>query len=325
MLPIEDRPAEPRRRFPIIMLLILIANVAVFVYEVSLSPAALNAFVEGFGVIPARIIQAQSTGVPLAAYATLLTGMFLHGSLVHLVGNLLFFWVFADNVESFMGHRKFLVFYVVAGIVAFGAQIAIAPSSTVPAIGASGAVAGVLAAYLLLFPRAPVRVLLFLGPFVTVGRTAALPLIGFWFLLQAFQSLGALRGADPNEGGVAYVAHVGGFLFGVVFTLIVMRARGRAIGRFIPAVWGDRNLRNWILVVGALVIALAFVAGAGGPNAGPLQLLVVAAAVLFAVVEGLIRASGRRGVLGDGRGFGRLAAIAQVIIALGALLGMFLA
>lgn len=318
MLPIEDWPEERRRRFPVVMLALLLVNIAVFGYELSLSPAGLRAFIAGFGAAPAAIAYGGATPPTsaLPVYGTVFTAMFIHGGLLHLAGNMVYLWVFGDNVESSFGHLTFLGFYFAAGVAAFLAQMMVDPRATAPAIGASGAIAGVLAAYLLLFPRAPVRVLFLVGPFFTLGRTAALPLIGLWFVLQLWQGVGSLGVASQNVGGIAYFAHIGGFLFGLTGTAVVLLLRHETVGRLIPAVWWDRSLRNAIIVVGLLLAALALAPLIAGPAAGLVRLGILAASALLALIDGLLRAGGRPGVLGEGQGFGRVLAIVQVLAAL---------
>lgn len=212
MIPLDDNPQQRRRHFPIVTLLIIAANVTVFLYELSLGPT-LDGFVRGYGVIPADISGASpfapQAAVPL--YLTLITSMFIHGGFLHIGGNMLFLWVFGDNVEDDMGPLPFLAFYLVCGIIAALLQIVVDPKSHIPSIGASGAIAGVLAAYLLLFPGANVRTLLLIGPFVTLTRVSALLMIGVWILFQIVSGLAELSLSTSSGSGVAFWAHVGGF------------------------------------------------------------------------------------------------------------------
>ena len=159
---------------------------------------------------------------PRPEWHTVLTSMFMHGDWLHLIGNLWFLWLFGDNVEERLGHLGFGLFYLVCGVVAAGAQLAIDPSSPVPMVGASGAISGVMGAYVVMFPHVPVRVLTVLIVFITVIRVPAFVMLGFWFLLQI---LGGLPQLGATEAGVAFWAHVGGFVAGVVIALVV-RARG---------------------------------------------------------------------------------------------------
>ncbi len=193
------------------MYAILTANILVYIYEISLGEALAD-FVLQFGVVPYYIF--HPTGIQ--SYVTLLTSMFIHAStIMHIAGNMLFLWIFADNVEDRMGHVKFLVFYFVCGICAGLLQSAIDPGSKVPMIGASGAVSGVLGAYILLYPRAKVIALIPLGFFLRVTQLPSYVFLGIWFLYQflfGVSSVGA-------KGGVAYFAHIGGFVAGVLLAL----------------------------------------------------------------------------------------------------------
>lgn len=156
--------------------------------------------------------------------------MFLHGSILHIGGNMLFLWVFGDNVEDVLGHSWFLVFYLAVGVLAGLSHAMIDPTSRIPGIGASGAIAGVLAAYLVLFPHARVRTLLFLGPFFTITRISATILIGLWILFQFVSGLFAL--GEPDRSGVAYWAHIGGFVAGFIIIWMYQRSRGAAGSRY---------------------------------------------------------------------------------------------
>lgn len=217
MIPISDY-AGRRRRFPWVMLAILALNVLVFLYEMSLEPRALQGFVSSFGAIPYEIIHRVDLppAGPQPIYLTLFTAMFIHAGFLHLASNMLYLWVFGDNVEDQMGHIRFLVFYLLAGLLASATHIALGPDSRLPSVGASGAIAGVLGAYLVLFPRAQVRVLLFLGPFITTTMVSSFLLIGFWALVQMFSGIGSLAVDTEQTGGVAYWAHIGGFVAGLI-------------------------------------------------------------------------------------------------------------
>ncbi|HZP26695.1 MAG TPA: rhomboid family intramembrane serine protease [Dehalococcoidia bacterium] len=218
MIPVTD--AVRRRSFPYVNLALILINIAVFLYELSLSAGDLNSFFFDWGAIPVRLIawwdNPSGTRVP----ETIFTAMFLHGGWLHLFGNMIFLWVFGDNVEDALGHLGYLVFYFVAGVGAAAMQTYMSQDSVVPMVGASGAIAGVLGAYLIMYPRAIVGIviplLFFLGP---LPMPAAL-LIGFWFLLQLLNGL-ATVGPDTTTGGVAFWAHVGGFVVGVVVALFL--------------------------------------------------------------------------------------------------------
>ncbi len=216
MIPIQDSPGRPRRSFPAVTIILIAANFLVFFYELSLGPR-LPRFVQAYGLIPADITSGiQPPTSPILVYLTLITSMFIHGGWLHIGGNMLFLWIFGDNVEDSLGHLGYLGFYLVCGVVASLAQILVDPISTIPNIGASGAIAGVLAGYLLLFPNAVVRTLLFIGPFITFTRLSAILMIGVWILFQLVSGLVELTANTGNATGVAFWAHVGGFLTGLV-------------------------------------------------------------------------------------------------------------
>jgi membrane associated rhomboid family serine protease len=213
--------AGRRRSFPIVNVLLILANIYVFVAYELMAPneAALDRLIQAAGVVPMELLSGRDLP-PLAPlgniYLTLFTSMFLHGSLLHLGGNMLFLWVFGDNVEDSMGHLSYLAFYLICGVVAGLAQSLINAASTVPSIGASGAIAGVLAGYLLRFPHAQVRTLVFLGPFIIFPRISAIILIGFWFVLQVFSGVASIGVRTEQTSGVAFWAHVGGFIAGLI-------------------------------------------------------------------------------------------------------------
>ncbi len=221
MIPIRD--TIPRRTVPFVTRLLVVANVAAFVLQLSQGDA-LDAFVNTFAFVPARFFHPAAFGWTFgASVVTIFTAMFLHGGLLHLAGNMLYLWIFGDNVEDALGHFRFLVFYAACGVAATLLQAFLAPFSTIPNLGASGAIAGVLGAYFVLYPRARVVTivpLFILFPLVEVP--AGLYLLG-WFLLQFWmgstQLASAARGA-AETGGVAFWAHVGGFVAGVVWVLL---------------------------------------------------------------------------------------------------------
>ncbi|MBX5490966.1 MAG: rhomboid family intramembrane serine protease [Chloroflexi bacterium] len=219
MIPLKDEPQT--RSAPMVTVALLLLNILAFLYEVSLGPQ-LELFVRAYGAVPLEIVTGRDLGPPAPLgipYLTLFTSMFLHGGLLHLASNMLYLWIFGDNVEDAFGHLGYLLFYFVCGIGAHLAQIAIDPTSQVPSIGASGAIAGILGAYIVLFPSAQVRTLLFLGPLILLPRIPALVLIGVWFLTQLVSGLGQL-GIATETGGVAFWAHIGGFVVGALLTLL---------------------------------------------------------------------------------------------------------
>ena len=246
MIPISDSPGV-RRLFPWVMLTILAVNVLVFVYELTLSDNALNGLFYSAGVVPVEFTQHREVGPPPpegVTWLTLITSMFLHGGFLHIGSNMLYLFIFGDNVEDRFGHLGFLVFYFICGIVAGGTHILANAASAVPSIGASGAIAGVLAAYLVIFPKAKVRTLLFIGPFFTFTRISAFILIGFWFLTQLVTSIGSLGAPTEQTNGVAVWAHVGGFICGLLLTPLFRKRTPDYVGGAAvpdaPYVSGDR-------------------------------------------------------------------------------------
>ncbi len=222
MIPIGTREYPPRRRFPIVTIILVLTNVAMFAWELSIQVSggdpALSDFFMKYGTVPAYITSGDHG---FSAYLTLVSSMFLHGGFLHIASNMVFLLAFGDNVEDRMGPALYLVFYFLAGIAAGLAQVLAAPSSLVPGIGASGAIAGVLGAYLVLFPRGLVRVFLVIWLFVQIAWVPALLFIGLWFVLQLFSGIGSLGVATQQTGGVAYWAHIGGFISGVVLALLL--------------------------------------------------------------------------------------------------------
>lgn len=199
-------------------------NTAVFLYQASLGPAVTD-FVYAYGVIPFRYLQVFPRD-PLEAL-TPLTAMFLHGGWLHLLGNMLYLYIFGDNVEDMLGRGRYLLFYLLCGAVSFGAQILLQHRSMVPNVGASGAIAGVLGAYLLLFPRARVVTLLPLFFFFPVVEIPAFFFLGIWFLMQFLSGAATLGRTEALSGGVAWWAHIGGFLAGMLLLRIFL-PRGAA-------------------------------------------------------------------------------------------------
>lgn len=212
MIPIKDD--IPSSTFPYVNVAVIILNVIVFAYQLSLGYQGAERFIYRTAAIPYEVTHLVDT-FPLSVLPppfTMLTAMFVHGGFLHLAGNMLFLWIFGDNVEDTLGHFKYLLFYVIAGVIASMAHIVLDPDSTIPMVGASGAVAGVLGAYFLLFPRAQVNTLVFLFFFVTMARVPAIFFLGFWFLMQILSS--------AYGGGVAWFAHIGGFVAGAATVVI---------------------------------------------------------------------------------------------------------
>jgi membrane associated rhomboid family serine protease len=218
MFPISDD--NPRQQTPYVTWTIIGLCVLVFLWQVSLGDEAGQVAVFQYGMIPARVFGEAELRPELAtipAWTTVLTSMFMHGGWMHLILNVLFLWIFGDNVEDRLGHVKFLIFYLLAGIAATLSQYAIAPESGVPNVGASGAIAGVLGAYILMFPQARVNVLL--------GRQiVAMPafvVLGMWIVLQLVSGVGTIAYTDESAGGIAYMAHIGGFVSGLLMAFLL--------------------------------------------------------------------------------------------------------
>ncbi len=216
MIPLGDASRRPLT-FPIVTVLLIVVNALFFLLEL----ADGETVIAQWALVPARITAGQ-------AYLTILTSMFLHGGWTHILGNMLFLWVFGPQIEDVMGPMRYLLFYLVSGVIATAAQILVDPSSMIPQLGASGAIAGVMGAFLITYPRDRIRTILIFGWFMRVTRVPAIILVGFWFLMQLFNSLGAL--ADVQSGGVAYMAHIGGFIFGAL-TARLFESRLRLLQR----------------------------------------------------------------------------------------------
>jgi membrane associated rhomboid family serine protease len=208
MIPLRD--TLPSLRFPVVTAAIIALNILAFLYEVSLDEYSLNYFLLQYGVVPSRF-----------AWMDVLTGMFLHGGWMHLIGNMWFLWIYGDNVEDILGPVKYLVFYLLCGAAAALAQVIFSLDSRVPAIGASGAIAGVMGAYLLKFPRAKILTLLPLIIFFTTVEIPAFLILAYWFVVQIFSGVGSLASAGPDAGGTAWWAHVGGFAAGLVLIYVM--------------------------------------------------------------------------------------------------------
>ena len=223
MIPLRDR--NPTRRTPVVTFALIGACLAAFAIELSVTASggdpALEAFFQQWGAVPGDITSALEAGDYLgSAIVGMFTSMFLHGGWLHLLGNMLFLWIFGNNVEDRLGPIPFLLFYLVGGVAAALTQVVIDPESTIPLVGASGAIAAALGAYIVLFPGARILSLVFLGFFYQLLEVPALLVLGFWFALQLISGFGSL-GADTAQGGVAFFAHIGGFVLGVVVGLLL--------------------------------------------------------------------------------------------------------
>ncbi len=229
MIPLRD--ANPTRRTSVVTIGIVIACFAVFAYELGLlasgGEASLDAFVTTWGVVPSELLAAWGAGhIVSAETATLITSQFLHGGWLHLLGNLLYLWIFANNVEDRLGRPAFLLFYLAGGVAAAVAQVAVDPTSTIPTIGASGAIAATLGAYFVFFPRARITSLVFLGFFYQLIDVPAVLVLGFWFVLQLIDGITSIGLVESNTGGVAFFAHIGGFVAGALVARLVVGIRG---------------------------------------------------------------------------------------------------
>ncbi len=237
MIPLRD--ANPTRRTPVVTLSLIVICFVGWAYELALlaggGSASLDGAIATWGVVPADLTSTWVRGEWVSQEtATLVTSQFLHGGWLHLLGNLLFLWIFGNNIEDRLGRAPFLVFYLAAGAVAGLAQVAVDPTSTIPTIGASGAIAGTLGAYLVLFPRARITSLVFLGFFYQLIDVPAVIVLAFWILLQVIDGLASL-GLTGSTGGVAFFAHIGGFAFGVLVAILIVgltRGPGRRTGTF---------------------------------------------------------------------------------------------
>lgn len=218
MIPISDD--NPTRTAPVMTVLLILANIAVFVWELGLGHH-LDGALAVLGFTPSLLRQAHSPAADVPVAIAIVTSMFLHGSILHIAGNMLYLWIFGNNIEDATGHIRFVVFYFLCGFAAAFAMAYMDPSSTVPMVGASGAISGVLAAYMLLYPRARVTAIIPLGFIFWPLRIRAVWVVGIWFVMQLV--LASIT--DPTKPGVAWWAHVGGFAAGLVLTPL-FKARG---------------------------------------------------------------------------------------------------
>jgi membrane associated rhomboid family serine protease len=213
MIPLRD--SQPSYSTPFITIGIIVANVLIFFYEVTLDPFSRNHFVSEYALIPARL-----------DLLNLFTSMFLHGGWMHIIGNMWFLWIYGDNVEDIMGHGKYLLFYLLCGAAAGVVHLVFNFDSRIPTVGASGAIAGVMGAYLFKFPRSRIVTLVPIFVFFTTFEIPASIILVYWFVIQLFSGVGEFASARGDQGGVAWFAHIGGFLAGVVLVMM-MRTRER--------------------------------------------------------------------------------------------------
>jgi membrane associated rhomboid family serine protease len=219
VVPLRDD--NPVRITPYITYGLIVMNIAAFIYELTLAGPALEGFFDHWAVVPDELtlsFQTQSAALQIAEWPTLITSQFLHGGFLHIAGNMLYLWIFGNNVEDQLGHGKYLFFYLACGVLAGLAQWLVDPASTVPSLGASGAIAGVMGAYIFRFPKVKILTIVPLGVFLAPVQIPAILFLGFWFLEQALYGILSLE-AQTNigmDGGIAYWAHAGGFLFGAI-------------------------------------------------------------------------------------------------------------
>ena len=213
MIPLRD--TQPSNTFPFVTIAIIVLNVIAFLYEFSLGDYELNFFIAHYGLIPTRF-----------EWMDVLTSTFLHGGWMHLIGNMWFLWIYGDNVEDILGHAQYLVFYLACGAAATMVHFLFNMDSRVPTIGASGAIAGVMGAYVVKFPHSRITTLVPVFVFLTTMEIPAYFILLYWFVIQFFSGVGSMGHSHLSQGGVAWFAHVGGFLAGVALILI-MRTRGR--------------------------------------------------------------------------------------------------
>ncbi|HSE98550.1 MAG TPA: rhomboid family intramembrane serine protease [Blastocatellia bacterium] len=239
LFPIGDEN-QGRRNTPYVVYIILAINIAVFLLQLAWG----DQFTVAYAAVPYEITHGTDlvgpqripdVGViphapgPFPIYLTLLTSMFMHGGFMHIIGNMLYLWIFGDNIEDNFGHAKFLIFYLVCGLIAAFAQIFFDPNSIIPTLGASGAIAGVLGAYLVMFPHNRVRSIVPLGFLLTTVELPAIVVLGFWIVIQFFSQYAAITDVTQQTGGggVAYMAHIGGFIAGLILSFIFRRRQAR--------------------------------------------------------------------------------------------------
>ena len=208
MIPLRDE--NPTSTTPIVTYTLIALNIVVFIFQWTMG-GTQSSLISSFALIPAQF----TDGVGLGDISDIFTSMFMHAGFAHIGGNMLYLWIFGDNIEDVMGHIPYLMFYLVGGIAASVAHIASSPASEIPTVGASGAIGAVLGAYLVLYPRHRIITMIFFGYFIRMVALPAVLILGFWFILQLFNGVLALGG--PDVGGVAFWAHIGGFVTGMVF------------------------------------------------------------------------------------------------------------
>ena len=220
MIPLHDD--NPTDIYPVFTVSIIAVCVLVYLFQLTLGPSATRALIYSLGVIPAVLLNKASLPPEIVLVSppmTVITSMFMHGGFMHLAGNMLYLWIFGNNVEDAMGHLRFIIFYTLCGFAAVAGQVMQNPDSLIPMVGASGAISGVLGAYVLLYPHARVLVLLPLGFYAHLVRIPAQFVLGIWFLLQIISSIVS----NPEQGGVAWYAHIAGFVAGLLLVVVFKR------------------------------------------------------------------------------------------------------
>ena len=213
MIPLRD--TQPSYTFPFVTVAIIVLNVLAFLYEFMMDPYELNFFIAHYGVIPTRF-----------QWMDVLTSIFLHGGWMHLIGNMWFLWIYGDNVEDILGHAPYLLFYLLCGLAATMVHVLFNGDSRVPTIGASGAIAGVMGAYVVKFPHSKITTLVPVFVFITTMEIPAYVILLYWFVIQFFSGVGSVGHSHLSQGGVAWFAHIGGFLAGIAL-ILVMRTHER--------------------------------------------------------------------------------------------------
>jgi membrane associated rhomboid family serine protease len=208
MIPLRD--TQPSYSTPYVTFVIIAVNVLIFLYQVSLGSYEVNHFIAQYGLVPDRL-----------QYSDVLTSMFLHGGWLHLIGNMWFLWIYGDNVEDILGHGKFLLFYLACGVIAALGHAMLNPYSRVPTVGASGAIAGVMGAYMVKFPHSRIITLVPIFIFFTTMEIPALLILLYWFVIQAFSGVASIGYSQISRGGIAWFAHIGGFLAGMVLIYVL--------------------------------------------------------------------------------------------------------
>lgn len=213
MFPLRD--TQPSYSKPIVTVALIVINILVFLFEFSLDDYSKNAFIGTFGLVPDRF-----------HFFNVLTSMFLHGGWMHVLGNMWFLWIFGDNIEDILGHGKYLLFYLLCGVGAAMTQVYFSPDSRVPMVGASGAIAGVMGAYMMKFPHSRISTLIFLAFFITTVEVPAWVMLIYWFFIQLISGVGSVGYSQVSQGGTAFLAHVGGFVAGIGL-IYLMRPKER--------------------------------------------------------------------------------------------------